>query len=100
MPTIQALGAMISPEHPAPPAAPNAELLRSLGRLVRGLSALFWGLPAALIICIATAVETNELGMLRKFGLVPPLVTTAWLCFGLWQLGYFQKQERIWINAL
>ena len=26
--------------------APNAELLRSLGRLARGLSALFWGLPA------------------------------------------------------
>ena len=24
----------------------------------------------------------------------------AWLCFGLWQLGYFQKQERIWISAL
>src|SRR6267378_2351881 len=28
--------------------APNAELLRSLGRLARGLSALFWGMPAAL----------------------------------------------------
>ncbi len=26
--------------------APNAELLRSLGQLARGLSALFWGLPA------------------------------------------------------
>ena len=25
---------------------PNAELLRSLGKLARGLSALFWGLPA------------------------------------------------------
>ena len=25
--------------------APNAELLRSLGQLARGLSALFWGLP-------------------------------------------------------
>jgi hypothetical protein len=93
-------GAMISPEHPAPPAAPNPELLRSLGRLVRGLSALFWGLPAALIICIATAMQNNELGMLRKFGLAPPVVTMAWLLFGLWQLGYFQRQERIWINAL
>lgn len=91
---------MISTEDLAAHTAPNAELLRSLGRLVRGLSALFWGLPATLIICVATVMETDELGMLRRFGLVPPLVTMAWLCFGLWQLGYFQKQERIWIAAL
>ena len=35
-----------------PDPAPNVELLRSLGRLVRGLSALFWGLPLALIVCL------------------------------------------------
>ena len=37
-----------------PESDPNAQLLRSLGSLARGLSALFWGLPVALIICAET----------------------------------------------
>jgi hypothetical protein len=79
-----------------PDPAPNAELLRSLGRLVRGLSALFWGLPITLIVCFDTA----RLDSLQKFGIVPPLVTTGLLAYGLWQLGDFQKQERVWRTAL
>lgn len=79
-----------------PDPAPNAELLRSLGRLVRGLSALFWGLPITLIVCFYTAKADS----LRTFGIVPPLVTTGLLAFGLWQLGDFQKQERVWRAAL
>jgi hypothetical protein len=75
---------------------PNVELLRSLGRLVRGLSALFWGLPTALIVCFYTAKADG----LRHFGVVPPLAVTALLVYGLWQLGSFQKQERVWRNAL
>ena len=75
---------------------PNADLLRSLGRLVRGLSALFWGLPAALIICFYTAQADG----LRSFGISPPLVATGLLVYGLSQLGAFQKQERVWSNAL
>ena len=50
-----------------PDAAPNPELLHSLGRLVRGLSALFWGLPAALIICIGTA----SAGWFKVYNVVP-----------------------------
>lgn len=79
-----------------PDAAPNAELLRSLGRLVRGLSALFWGLPVALITC-AEAVKTD---WLQGFGIVPPLATTVLLVYGLLQMGHFQKQERVWRSAL
>jgi hypothetical protein len=75
---------------------PNPELLRSLGRLVRGLSALFWGLPVALIVCAQTA----RMDVLRSFGVLPPVLVTGWLAYGLWQFGYFQKQERIWISAL
>jgi hypothetical protein len=75
---------------------PNAELLRSLGRLVRGLSAVFWGLPAALVICFHTAKAEG----LRTFGVAPPLAATGLLVYGLWQMGAFQKQERIWRNAL
>ncbi|MCX6927324.1 MAG: hypothetical protein NT154_29580 [Verrucomicrobia bacterium] len=79
-----------------PDPAPNAELLRSLGRLVRGLSALFWGLPITLIVCVHTA----RADALKSLGIVPPLVTTGLLAFGLWQLGDFQKQERVWRAAL
>ncbi len=77
---------------------PNPELLRSLGRLVRGLSALFWGLPIALIVCFHTANARAD--GLRSFGMVPALVSTGLLAYGLWQLGDFQRQERVWRNAL
>ncbi len=79
-----------------PDPAPNTELLRSLGRLVRGLSALFWGLPLALLVCV-NAAKTD---VLKPFGIVPPLATTGLLAFGLWLLGDFQKQERVWRAAL
>jgi len=79
-----------------PEPAPNAELMRSLGRLVRGLSALFWGLPLTLLACYYTAKAET----LRSLGILPPLVSTGWLVFGLSQLGAFQKQERIWRKAL
>lgn len=75
---------------------PNPELLHSLGRMVRGLSALFWGLPAALIVCIGTATA----GWFSIYREVPPLATTGLLAFGLWQLDAFQKQERPWCSAL
>ncbi|HEX4265059.1 MAG TPA: hypothetical protein VH597_12025 [Verrucomicrobiae bacterium] len=76
--------------------APNPELLKSLGRMVRGLSALFWGLPVSLIVCIGTA----SAGWFQVYGLVPPIVSTGLVAFGLWQLDSFQKQERPWRNAL
>ncbi|MDE3068839.1 MAG: hypothetical protein KGJ60_15005 [Verrucomicrobiota bacterium] len=79
-----------------PDAAPNPELLRSLGRLARGLSALFWGLPAALIIY----AETARADWLKPPGILPALAANGLLLFGLWQLGDFQKQERSWLNAL
>jgi hypothetical protein len=75
---------------------PNAELLRSLGKLARGLSALFWGLPASLIVC----AETARVELLKPVGIIPALVVNALLLFGLWQMGGFQKQERPWRNAL
>jgi hypothetical protein len=76
--------------------APNPELLRSLGRLARGLSALFWGLPASLVIC----AETAKADWLKPWGFVPALVATALPLYGLWLMGHFQKQERPWRSAL
>ena len=79
-----------------PDPAPNAELLRSLGRLVRGLSALFWGLPATLVIC----AETAKADWLKPLGMMPALAGTGLLLYGLWQMSDFQKQERPWRHAL
>lgn len=79
--------------------APKTELMRSLGRLVRGLSALFWGLPIALVVCVQTA-NTNWLGPLGSYGLVAPVAVTSLLFYGLWLMSDFQKQERVWTLAL
>jgi hypothetical protein len=79
-----------------PDSAPQAELLRALGRLVRGLSALFWGLPLALVV----GVQTARTDWLRPFGIMPPVVASSLLFYGLWQLGRFQKQERVWRQSL
>ncbi len=75
---------------------PKAELMRSLRRLVRGLSLLFWGLPLTLLVCVRTSVSE----WLRPLGVIPPIATTAVLLYGLVQLGYFQRQERVWVHSL
>ena len=74
---------------------PNPELLVSLRRLARGLSCLFWGLPLTLLV----SVHGEQTDLLRRMGIAPPLLVTALLLFGTWQLNSFQRQERIWIAA-
>lgn len=76
--------------------SPNPQLLHSLGRLVRGLSALFWGLPLALLVCVQSA----KMDWLRPLNVFPALTATGLLLFGLFQIGAFQRQERLWRNAL
>jgi hypothetical protein len=89
---------LISTSEPVPgrEPEPRPDLLPSLGRLARGLSALFWGLPVALIICMQTA----NTDWLRPLGIVAPLLATALLFYGLILLGAFQPQERVWRIAL
>ena len=79
-----------------PDPAPNAELLRSLGKLARGLSAIFWGLPAALILSVRVAKSE----WLAPWIIVPVMALHGLLFYGLWQMGAFQKQERPWHTAL
>ena len=81
------------------PDAAKAELLRSLGRVVRGLSALFWGLPLMLISYVETA-RTDWLDFVGSLGLFPVLVVSGLIWYGLAQMRGFQKQERIWQQAL
>jgi hypothetical protein len=76
--------------------APNPELLRSLGKLTRGLSALFWGLPAWLII----SAETAKSDTLNPIGIIPAVIVNLLLLYGLLQMSNFQKSERPWCHAL
>jgi hypothetical protein len=79
--------------------AAKAELLRALGRLARGLSTLFWALPVTLLVYVETA-RTNWLGFLGDAAFVPAMLAGAALYYALRQLRDFQKQERIWHQAL
>ena len=75
---------------------PNPQLLSALGRLVRGLSALFWGLPITLIVCVQTA----KTDWLRALGVLPPMLALGLVYYGITLLGEFQRQERVWRIAL
>ncbi len=77
-------------------AVSNPELLRSLGKLTRGLSALFWGLPAWLIV----SAETARADVLNPTGIIPAIIVNLLLLYGLRQISHFQKTERPWRNAL
>ncbi len=76
--------------------SPTPPLLRSLGKLARGLSALFWGLPAALLV----GAETARADWLKPLGFLPVVAVNALLVYGLWQMADFQRQERPWRHAL
>ena len=79
--------------------AAKADLMRALGRLVRGLSLLFWGIPLALAADVETA-RTDWLRALGAWSFAPALVLSGLLWFGLRQLRGFQRQERVWQQAL
>ena len=70
-----------------------------MGKLVRGLSTLFWGLPLTLIVYVQTA-RTDWLDPLEWGAMLPAVVVTSSLFYGLLQMHAFQKQERVWIRAL
>jgi hypothetical protein len=82
----------------APAARPTlpADQLLSESRLVRGLSALFWGLPVALVVCVQTA----RTSFFAPLGVVPPLLVNGFLFYALAQLGCFRGEQVQWQGAL
>jgi hypothetical protein len=82
----------------------KAELLRALGRLVRGLSTVFWALGITALVYLemarAQTTETVWLDAVGRFAFAPALLVSAMLWFGLNQMHHFQPQERIWRRAL
>ncbi len=79
--------------------ARRAELLRSLGRVARGLSTLFWVVPLALIAEFETG-RTDLFSAPSVWSCAPAVALNAALFYGLMQMRDFQKQERIWQHAL
>lgn len=79
--------------------AAKVELMRALGKLVRGLSALVWALPATIFLYLETA-RANWLDFLEDSAFVPALVGSIAVFFALRQFHDFQKQERIWQQSL
>lgn len=78
---------------------PNVDLVRSLGRLARGLSALFWALPLTLIVSVQT-IRSATFESLGTLAFVPACVSFLVLFHGLSEMSFFQAQERIWIASL
>ena len=75
------------------------DLLPALARVVRGTSILFWGLPIAMVISIM-ATLSNWTDAAWPMGMLMPSVAFGMLWYGLWLLGSFQPQERVWQAAL
>ncbi|MGB9602196.1 MAG: hypothetical protein ACP5MG_06505 [Verrucomicrobiia bacterium] len=72
----------------------SSDFTRSLSRLIRGLSMLFWGLPITLIISIKTAVKDRfELQPLDFF---TPIISSAILLIAIFFIGNFKKSEKKW----
>lgn len=79
-----------------PPLSTRAELMPSLGRLVRGLLILFWAVPLSLVLCVQTARTT----LLAGAGIFPPVLALALVLHGVWLMAAFQPRERVWMRAL
>jgi hypothetical protein len=73
--------------------------MRSVGRLIRGLSVLFWGLPVALVVSVQAAAS-GWLNALGPLGCVVPALMQGVLGYGLWLMRDFQRQERVWMLAV
>jgi len=77
----------------------KSEVLKALGRLARGLSALFWGLPLSMLFYVQAA-RADWMEAMGAFSMLPPVAASGLLIYGLRQMEQFQRQERIWRAAL
>jgi hypothetical protein len=81
----------VRPETPREPA-----LMAALGQLLRGLSALFWGLPIVLV----TAVQAAKAELPRSVHLWAVLAAFGLILYGVHLMSGFQPQERVWQFAV
>ncbi len=67
-----------------------------LTAVMRGLSAIFWGLPLALLAFARHFLALWPTG----YDLLFPPLAAGLLLLGAWRMGRFQPQERVWQEAL
>lgn len=77
-------------------------LLSGLNSLVRGLNALFYGLPIALLVVVwtatrsATSMPSPFSNLLHSLGIFPALATSVVLFYGIVKLGGYQHDSAVW----
>ncbi|MDP6795919.1 MAG: hypothetical protein QGG00_11065 [Verrucomicrobiota bacterium] len=77
----------------------QTNLLPALARVMRGTSILFWSLPIAMVVSIMSTLS-NWTDAAWPMGMLLPPAAFGMLWVGLWLLGSFQPQERVWRVAL
>lgn len=75
------------------------DLLPAMSRVMRGTSMLFWSLPIAMVVSIMSTLS-NWTDTAWPMGMLLPPLAFGLLWVGLWLLGAFQPQERVWQAAL
>lgn len=81
---------------------PAQGILKGLGGVVRGLSSLVWTLPLALAIVVWTVSRVGSMmpspfaDLLISMGVVPGVLVTTVMWYGVWQVGRFQPGIPSW----
>lgn len=82
--------------------APTQGMLKGLANVVRGLASMVWTLPLALAVVVWTVSRVGSLvpspfaDLLISLGIVPGLLVTASIWYGVWQVGRFQPDLPAW----
>ena len=71
---------------------PPAGDLRDVIRVARGLSAVFWGMPLALLICVRASASN----WLKTPDAIHPVAALGLVCFGVWQLKHLRDVNPAW----
>ena len=88
------------------PGTRTPAILNGLNSLVRGLNALFFALPVALLVVVWTATRSSTSmpspfsDLLHSLGIFPALGTSVVLFYGVVKLGRFRRDSRAWQRSL
>ncbi len=74
----------------------SSNLMPSLRQLVRGLELLFWALPITLLVCVQEILAPAW----ESWGIMPLILSTGTLWFGVSRLRQFHPKEQIWQSAV
>ena len=79
-----------------PDTKPHLANRPELRRLVKGIMALFWGMPFALLVC----VQGSFTDWLRPLWLFPPVGATCLILYGVLEVEAFRTDARQWQRSI